>query len=459
MHNHKQLSYDVVVIGGGTGGVCAAIAAARKGAKTVLVERTAVLGGCAASGLSILGFIDRSGKKVLGGLPQEMYDRLALMDGTIGHFRCPVHNSISPINAQMFKILAVEMCREAGVDILFNCDVTDVQIIGGHIRAVTVYGKCTDIRIEGKIFVDGTGDGDMAYLAGCGFTLGQEDEGRLRNSAPVMQPSTLMFTITNYDLDKFYKFLDENPDELGIKEDYADGYDMDFFRTTAGHCLIGLTDTIKKARKNGDFTIPRNQFIYIKTAQDTLLANNTSRIINIDASDPFQLSKGIEEGYVQIHQLIDFMHKYVPGFEHAAVADIAPALGIRETRHFHGIRRLSKEEMYAGETQEDAIALCGYNVDIHSGQADHIDLTPLEKAFGLPYGCFVARDADNLFLAGRTLSVDSTVFAAARVMGPLMAAAEGIGVAAAQCIRDSILPLEVDVARLREALAAQGVIL
>ncbi|NLB90640.1 MAG: FAD-dependent oxidoreductase [Clostridiales bacterium] len=219
MHNFQELDYDVVVIGGGSAGLCAAVSSARQGVKTILVERTGVLGGCAASGLSILGFMDRRGNKVLGGLPQEIYDRLAKMNGTIGHHPCPVHNSISPISAQMFKILAVELCQEAGVDILFNCDITDVQVVNGNIKAVTVYGKCTDIRIKGKVFIDGTGDGDMAYLSGCEFTLGQEDMGKMENNLPVMQPSTLMFTIIGHDLDRFYAWLEENPGEIGIKED------------------------------------------------------------------------------------------------------------------------------------------------------------------------------------------------------------------------------------------------
>lgn len=459
MHRTRELSYDVAVIGGGAGGLCAAIAAARQGARTILVERTGVLGGCAASGLSILGFMDRGGQKALGGLPQEIFERLQQMGGALGHYRCPVHNSISPISAQMLKILAVKLCREAGADILFNCDVTDAQVVNGRIKAVTVYGKCTDIRIQSKLFVDGTGDGDLAYLAGCTYTRGQEDSGRVVGGIPTMQPATLMFTVTNYDLNAFYAWLEKNPGEIGIKEDYAQGYALEFFRSTPGHCLIGLTETIRKARENGDFTIPRNQFIYIKTADGMLLANNTSRIVNIDASDPFQLSKGLEEGYLQVEQLMDFMHKYVPGFENAVVSDISPTLGVRETRHFQGIRRLTKEEMYAGLQDEQAIALCGYNVDIHAGRGDHIDLTPLERAFGLPYGCFVARDVENLFLAGRTLSVDSTVFAAARVMGPLMAAAQGIGVAAAVCSVEEIPPARLDVKRLREMLKAQGAIL
>ena len=448
----KHLEYEVVVAGGGSSGVCAAIAAARSGARTLLVERTAVLGGCAASGLTILGYLDRQGNRCLGGLPEEINQRLQAMDGAMGHFRCPVHNSISPISAPMFKILAVQMCKEAGVDILFNCDVADVGIRRRQIKEVMVCGKAMDIRVKAKVFVDATGDGDLAYLGGCRFTEGQDGTG-------IMQPSTLVFTMTDFDLERFFSWLEENPGELGIKEDYATGYDIGFFRSTPGHCLIGLTETIRKARAAGDFTIPRNQFIYIKTASPSILANNTSRITHIDASDPFELSRGIEEGYQQVYEQIVFLRKYVPGFEKVRVCDISSTLGIRETRHFRGIRRLTKEEMFAYQQDDDSIALCGYNVDIHAGKSDHIDLTQLQEAFGLPYGCFVAEDLDNLFLAGRTLSVDSTVYAAARVMGPLMQAAEGLGMAAATCVAGSIKPKDVDVRALRAELLKRGAIL
>lgn len=452
MHDLIELSYDVVVIGGGAGGLCAAIAAAREGVKTLLVERTGALGGCAASGLTILGYLDKQGNPCLGGLSQEINSRLQAMGGAMGHYRCPVHNSMSPIHAPLMKILAVQMCEEAGVDILFNCDLTDVKVVGRTIKEVTVYSKCTDIRIKGKVFVDGTGDGDLAYLAGCEYQDGQDGTG-------IMQPATLVFTMTNFDLEKFFQWVEKNPSEVGVKEKYAKSYDLEFFRNTPGHCLIGLTETIKKARANGDFTIPRNQFIYIKTSIPNLLVNNTSRIININAADPIQLSQGLQEGYKQVHEQIAFLRKYVPGFEEVVVSSISSTLGIRETRHFMGIRRLTQQEMYSYLQDEETIALCGYNVDIHAGQGDHIDLTQLERAFGLPYGCFVAKDVKNLFLSGRTLSVDSTVYAAARVMGPLMQASEGIGIAAAACVREQILPKDVDVSFIREKLLARGAIL
>jgi hypothetical protein len=454
MHKHAELQYDVAVIGGGPGGLTAAIAAAREGMKVVLVERTAVLGGCAASGLGILGYLDAKGRKSLGGIAWEYLDRLKEINGTLGPARCPVHNSITSISSEAFKCMAVRMCKEAGVRVLFNFDLTEVQVENETVTAVTVYGKCTDVEIKAKVFVDGTGDGDLAWMAGAEYVSGQD-------GTALMQPSTLMFTVAGYDLEKFYDFLEKNPSEVGIKEKYAQGYDLKFFRENLGHCLIGLTDMIKKAKAAGDMDVPRNQFIYIKTASERLLAINTSRIVNIDASDPFQLSAGIEEGYRQVDTLVHFMRKYIPGFENVVLSNISPTLGIRETRHFIGKKRLTKEMLseYTCSDKEDIIALCAYNIDIHSGNGNHIDLYRVDDPFGIPYGCLIPKTIKGLFLAGRTLSLDGYVFAAARVMGPLIACAEAIGVAASMAVNGNIDPARVDVAKLRKTLIAHGAIL
>jgi hypothetical protein len=452
MNKSVELKHDVVVIGGGPGGLSAAISAAREGADVLLVERNSMLGGAAASGLGVLGYLDSKGRKSLGGLAQEYIDRLAEYQAAIGHYRCPVHNSISPISPDMFGIIAVEMCREAGVKLLFNCELIDVMVDNGRVVKVAVYGKCTRIEIEAKIFIDGTGDGDLAYMSGAEYISGQDGTG-------IMQPSTLMFTITDYDLEKLFDYIKENPEEAGIKEKYAENYNLDFFRSTRGHCFIGLNKLIEKARESGEFDIPRNQFIYIKTPYEAQLAINTVRIISIDGSDIFQVSKGLEEGYRQILQLLKFMRKYIPGFENCRISRISPSLGVRESRHFIGKKRLTKEEMYAYKNSDDTIALCAYNVDIHSGTADHIDLHRLEKPFGIPYGCLVPKSIDGLLLSGRIISVDSTVFGAARVMGPLMAAGEAAGISAAICIKKNLSPSDVPVAEIREIILKNGGIL
>lgn len=449
----KALDYDVTVIGGGPGGLPAAIAAARAGRRTVLVERSAALGGAAASGLGVLGFLDRSGNRALGGIAQELIDRLRAIDGSPGHFRCPVHNSITPVSPDLVKIVAVEMCREAGVDILFEQELMGVEVDDqDRIEAVTVYGKLTRTRISAQVFIDGTGDGDLAYLAGVPHTSGQD-------GTAVMQPSTLMFTVTDFDLPRFWDHLDRHPEEMGIKEDYASGYDVDFLRRTPGHCFIGMTASVGRAREAGTFTIPRNQFIYITTASEKLLAVNTSRVIRIDASDPVQLSKGLETGYAQVWELVQFMRENMPGFERTQIAQIAPALGIRETRHFLGQERLTMDSLYTEATAERSIAQSAYNIDIHSGTADHIDLQVIEEPFGIPYGCLLPQRIDGLLLSGRTISVDSTVFAAARVMGTCMAIAEAAGTAAALAIRDGMSPKDVDPHELREVLVDRGAVL
>ncbi len=452
MNNTKQLKYDVAVIGGGPGGIPAAVAAARMGLKVILVERNAFLGGAAASGLGILGYIDRQGNKALGGIAQEIIDRLTEIGGATGHYQCPVHNSITPINPDLFKIVAVQMCTEAGVDILFNNELLEVMVDNGKIKKVATYGKCTRTEIEAEVFIDGTGDGDLAFMAGAAYINGQDGTG-------IMQPCTLMFTVSDYNMEEFLEYIKRCPDDFGIKEEYAEGYDLEFLKNTKGHCFIGLHNLISKAKDSGDFDVPRNQFIYITTPSDNLLAINTTRMININASDPFELSNGLVEGYNQVMELLKFMRKYVPGFQNANLSQISPSLGIRETRHFVGIDRLTVDKIYDAETYKNAIALCAYNIDIHSGISDHIDLTLIEKAFGIPYGCIVPKNIDGLLLSGRTISVDSNVYAATRVMGPCMAVGEAAGVAAGLSIKGKKQLAELDVAEIKSILLKNNAVL
>jgi hypothetical protein len=452
MHRHEEIVCDLAVVGAGPGGLSAALAAARLGKQVVLVERSSALGGAASSGLGFLGYYDRRGHRAIGGLAQEYVDRLLHVDGSIGHFLCPAHNCITPILPDFFKIIAVEMCQEAHVQVLFNFDLLDVQVEGPAIEHITVYGKGTEIKIKARMYIDGTGDGDLAYMAGVPFTAGQDGTG-------INQPATLMFSVSNIDILKLYEYFALNPHELGIKEKYADGYDLSFFMKTPGHCLVGLNGLIEKARQAGDFDIPRNQFTYISYPDVNQIAVNTVRIINIDGSDPIQLSAGLEEGYRQIGILIKFMRQYVPGFAKATITQISPSLGIRESRHFEGIRRLTRDDVFNYRIDSETVALCAYNVDIHSGDGSHVDLMPVEKPFGIPLGCMIPKTIDNLLFTGRTISVDSVAYGAVRIMSTAFALGEAAGTAAALGISDQVKPAALDVAAVRTILLKNGAIL
>ena len=441
--------YEVVVLGGGPSGLAAAVACARRGRKVLLVERNAFLGGTAVSGLGILGHLDRHGNKSLGGIAEEIMDRLKAIHGAIGNFRCPVHNSISPISPACMKIVAVEMCKESGVEILFNHELLDVDVDEGRVNSITVFSKGVARIIPADIFIDSTGDGDLACMAGVPYRLGQDETG-------IMQPATLMFTVIDYDLNRFLDYCDQHPEDFGIKEDYAEGYNPDFFRKTEGHCFIGLTEMIRRARAAGDFDIPRNQFIYICTPYSEQLAINTSRIIEINATDPKQVSDGLVEGYQQVHQLMRFMNKYVPGFENARLSSISPTLGIRETRHFEACYNLSIRNLGSDFVHEHAIAQSAYNIDIHSGTKDHIDLTPVDKPFGIPYECCVPKTIRGLLLNGRNIDLDTETYASARVIGPCIAVGEADGEAAALALELGVELTDVPVDQLRSRLRENG---
>src|SRR5699024_7881410 len=163
--------------------------------------------------------------------------------------------------------------------------------------------------------------------------------------------------------------------------------------------------------------------------------------------------------YTQVWEIVQFMRENMPGFEEVEISQIAPALGIRETRHFAGEERLTMDSLYSEATADRAIALSAYNIDVHSGTGDGIDLHVVEKPFGIPFGSLLPQQVNGLLLSGRTISVDSKVFASARVMGTCMAIAEAAGTAAALALKHNTSVREVDVPTLQAQLVEHGAIL
>lgn len=449
-----EFNYEVAVIGGGPAGLTAAIAAARCGRKVLLVEKNGYLGGNAVMGLPLLGFLDLDGRRIVGGIAQEYVDRLIRRGQCWGHRTCPKHNSVTNIDPEGFKILAIEMCREAGVDVLLHLEACRAEVENGRISRVTLYGKGNEVTVRAGVYIDCTGDGDVAYLAGCSYASGQPGTG-------VLQPPTVMFTLENVDTAKLFDHIEAHPEEMTFSAtiDHRPGYDADYFRASPNHVFVGLSQTFARLREAGKCPVNRESLIYIKSPKPGEVFVNSTRMLNTDATDIMDLTRAELEGHLQVPRLTEMLREHVPGFENCFISSISPTLGVRETRRFAGVRTLVEENLVNGEIPDDTIGLGGYKIDIHSGRDRTTIFKTVKEPFGIPYGSVVSAELDNLMIAGRCASMDAAALASVRVMPQCMCMGEAAGVGASMAVEAGIRPADVDVQALRRILLDNGAVL
>lgn len=440
--------YDVIVVGGGPAGIPAAVAAARNGMKTLLIERGAALGGLMISGLPVLGFVDRSGRTVLGGIAEEIvHKRLEEFGATSRAVRCPVHNSLTFFNPHWMRIICFEICDEAGVDLALYSELTDVKVSDGKVKGVTILKRGEVEEYETDILIDATGDGTAAYFAGAEYTQNEK-----------LQPPSLIFTIGNVDLSKVRAYVKEHPetialpDTYGVKQTYAQFLESDYFAFT------GYKEFIEEARKNGEFSLPRDRIIF-STLPDGEVMVNCTRVVDVDSTNANDVIQADIEGHRQIKELMKFFKKYAPGFEECHLSSISFGIGSRESRRIKGIKTLTSDALKDCAVPEDTIALAGYNVDIHVPGTERLYLQPVEKAIGVPYGCLVSKDISGLMMCGRCISVDGDIYGLTRVMGVCIAEGEAAGTAAALAVKHGVVPADVDIQELRGELIKNGGIL
>lgn len=454
MKRTYEMKAEIAVIGAGPAGLSAALSAARRGKKVLLLEKAGFLGGNATLGLPLLGFLDLAGRRIVGGIAQEYVRRLTERGQCLGHRTCPKHNSVTNIDPEGFKVLAIELCREAGVEILLHAEACRVEKEGDRIKTVTLFGKGNEITVTAQLFIDCTGDGDVAYLADCSFESGQPGTG-------VLQPPTVMYTLENVDIAKLFDYIAEHPEEMSYSAtiDHRPGYDADYFRASDNHVFVGLSKIFERLRAEGNCPVERNTLIYIKSMNPGEVYVNSTRLLNTDATDLFDLTRAELDGQLQAAALTKVLRENVPGFENAFISSIAPSLGVRETRRFKGLRELTGEMLLNGEIPADTIALGGYKIDIHSGTDRNTVFKTVEEPFGIPYGCLVSAELSNLMIAGRCASMDAAALAAARVMPQCMSMGQAAGIAAAMALDAGCTPAEVSVEQLREELLKEGAVL
>lgn len=394
-------------------------------------------------------------RQVVGGLAQKMVDDLTALEGTAGHRYCPFHLSSTTVNPFYTRIVSFQWAKDNDIDLLMHCEVSGTTVEDGRLTAVTVTGKGQEIEIRAKVFIDATGDGDVAYMAGAEYEKGQADTG-------VLQPASLMFNLGGVDFDAFTDYIAAHPEELPYNMGLThvrEGYDAAFFRDNPGHIFFGLNNMIEKLRAEGKCPINRDTVIYIRLPMPGHVAVNTIRIRNFDGSDIHDLSRGEQEAHLQILPLIKMMRDNVPGFEGCYMTSSNAVIGVRESRRIMGVRQLTAEDCINGVVDDDSIALYSYFIDIHNGAGEGTFTQTIEEPYGVPYGSLVSKNIDGLMMAGRCASVDAVAFGSTRIMTLCMAMGEAAGIGADLSIRQGISPKDVDVQEVRGILRAHGGIL
>ncbi|MEH7224656.1 FAD-dependent oxidoreductase [Bacillus sp. JJ1566] len=444
----RELEFDVVVAGGGPAGINAAIASGRAGAKTLLIERYGFLGGMSTVALVYpwMTFHTSSGKQVIRGIAQEIVDRLMEQGGSPGHLRDTVGftNTLTPYHPEKYKLLALEMLEEAGVEVLVHSFVDKVEVQENTISSINLTTKSGPITVSAKRFVDTTGDADIAYLSGAPCLKGRDSDHKT-------QPMTMKFRMRGVDLSKVKEEMKANPSNFYKKTPIGELDELP---------LTGVQGFYKEWNESG-VPINRDQVLFFAGPEEDEVLVNCTRVQGLDGTDVFDLSEGEKEGRKQVLMMAEFLQKKIPGFEKASISAVGTQIGIRETRRIDGQYALTIEDVVAGKKFDDTIALSGYPIDIHDPTGKGVQANDIEGdgSYGIPYRSLIPKKIENLLVAGRCISTTHEALATTRLTPSAMATGQAAGTAAALSITENVAPKDIDINKLKAILVENGVVL
>lgn len=437
------MNYDVIVVGGGPAGVCAAISSARHGMKTLIVEQNGFCGGMATAGLvgPFMTCYDSAGENmIIRGLFEEIVDRLVergfaihpkdVMGGTAFTSWIKIgHDHVTPFESEGLKFVLDEMLSEAGAQILYHTTFLESILENSKIVGIKTASKSGVEEINAQVVIDCTGDGDVAFRCGVPFEMGNEELG-------LIQPATMFYHISNVDSDAL---------EADIQANINNFYRKDGVNYRSLHWRV------TEARENGDWTLDRVSIGIFRMPKKDEWCVNTSRIMGVDSTDNRSLTNAEIEGRKQVDEITRFFRKYVPGCADARIKATASHIGIRESRHIKGEYQLTADDLLNAKVPEDSVFIAANSVDVHGrfGPKSN-EYVPINgKYYGVPYKSLVPVKIDGLLVAGRCLSADSTAAGAVRVMPPCMAMGQAAGTAAALSIKIQCEVRNIDIDKLK----------
>ena len=407
---------DVLVAGGGPAGIGAALAAARAGAKTLLVERYGFLGGVGAHGMGMGINQMRPGGRARSAVHETVIERTLACGPEAGGMA----DHALVCNVEYLKAALMDSLDSIGCDCLLHCRIADAVVTAGRLRQVVVATKQGLAKIEAVAFVDATGDADLAYFAGAETLKGREGDGFL-------SPMTLCFIISQVGVEGVQAYAK------------ADGGCVNLLERARGKYPL-LPETIHFERP-----IP---------LKDSLVVNHAGTKLrgSLDASDPQEMTEAERYSRRQIVQIVEALREFGgPPFASIQLAAAGAQVGVRETRRVKGLYLLTEEDAMAGRRFDDAVAWRSGYLDI-----GFVRWEPM-KVHDVPYRALVPEKLDGLLAAGRCISATHVGASSGKSMGNCMATGHAAGRAAAMCAATGRLPRELDVAQLQSALAADGV--
>jgi len=418
--------YDVVVCGGGPAGFIAAVAAAREGARTALIEQYGFLGGMATAGIvAPLSVFVYKNERVIGGIPWEFLERLEAIGG--GYIEKPLGNVA--FEPELYKLCCQRMVLEAGVDMFLHSYLCGCRMGGdGKIDAVFFDNKNGTEALKSRVFIDCTGDADLASFAGVPM---QPDEGR------PLQPLSTYFVLGGVDTDSelVREAMHHNKEGQNC------------------HCLPVRTKLLELKEKLGipEFGGPW----FCTTLQPGVVTVNMTRIA-ANACDNRDYTRAECVLREQVFQMADILRNNFEEFRNCYVSAVAVQAGVRETRRIKGIHTISADEYLNGFKYDDSVSRGAHPIDIHVAGGAEQSTNFLKQSAYVPYRALVTDSCGNLLVAGRCLSADKQAFASLRVQASCMGTGQAAGIAAAQCVQSGRAAPDADIAKLRARLLDLG---
>lgn len=420
-----HITSDVLVVGGGSAGCCAAIAAARSGAHVVLIERYGFLGGTSTQILdTFYGFYTPGTQsiKVIGGIMDDVVDALQTRKMALRRPNTYGAGDGITYDPETLKVIWEQLALGSGVRLHYHTLVLDAIVEQGRVVGVIAGSKGGMFEFRASVVIDASGDADVAAAAGASYESTAD--------GAKMQSLTTTFRVANVDV--------EQAKGVSRKE----------------------MERLMAQAIDGGYRLPRKEGSIHITPLPGVMATNMTRVGNIDATDPQQLTAAEIEGRQQALEYTRFLRDCVPGYENAVLINLSTQIGVRESRRVRGDYWLTRDDVISARDFPDTIARCGAPIeDHHAGSDTRWEYLPDGATYGIPYRCLLPQNMDGLLVAGRCLSASHDAHASVRSMGQCMAMGQAAGVAAALSTAHQLTPREVSITALRDRLRVLGALI